>query len=87
MSRHNQMMIDDDWVQSESPGWCVFDGSLDMIDGPHATIEEAETAARAHRDSAVPEEHYETLVAWSWDDGATRESPQSWRANWDDVTP
>ena len=69
--------------------WWVYDGFLDPVDGPFGTVEEAETAARSHRDSFEAEEHHETMVAWSWsNDGSTRDDkPQPWRSNWDDLTP
>lgn len=42
--------------------WYVLDGDNTIIDGPHARCDDAETAARSHRDSADPDEHYPTQV-------------------------
>lgn len=72
-------------MSAPSPGWCVFDGEPVMIDGPFATIEQAETAAASHRHSADPEENYPTMVAWSDDEGISWDTEQPWRDNWDDI--
>lgn len=45
--------------------WTIFDGDMTVIDGPFDSAESAAMAAATHRDTADPEEHYETLVAYA----------------------
>jgi len=67
------------------PGWFVFDGCYEPVDGPHGSISEAEAAAADFLASQDPDEDYQTLVAHSYDGGATFDTEQPWRSNQEDL--
>jgi len=67
------------------PGWFVFDGFYEPVDGPYGSIDEAEAAATDFLAAQDPGEDHNTIVAHSYDGGETFDTEQPWRCNQDEV--